>query len=74
MKKSDVYGCQKYSDGYADYPGKGKIYDKDVAKLVSKHLRFFDRFNVRKVVEAGIYAQLMLMGVVEEPKKKNWKF
>jgi len=62
---------------YADYPGVGKIYDKDVGRFAFKHLRFRDRFNPEKVGFAVINSQLMLFKVFTEdeiPKKKNWKF
>lgn len=59
-------------DGYADYDGK-IIKDADVANLVVKHLSFFDKFNPRKIAVAGIYAQLILFGVIKTPKG-NWKF
>ena len=64
----------KGRDCYADYPGVGKVYDKDVADFVVKHLRFIDFFNPKKIAVAAIYAQLMLFGVEEMPKDPNFKW
>lgn len=62
-----------WDDGYANYEGK-IIKDTEVANLVMKHLNFFDKLNPRKVAIAGIYAQLMLFGVVATPTCKKWRF
>ena len=32
----------RYSKGWADYPGVGRIYDKDVAKYVRQHTHWWD--------------------------------
>ena len=74
--KSDVWP-ERYGDNWADYPGVGKVYDKDVANFAKRHLRLIDRLDVRKVTEAAIMSQDILFGLFTEdelPKKKNWKF
>lgn len=58
---------------YSDYPGKGKIYDRECAIYAMKHMRFIDRFNPEKVGMATIIAQSILFGVIDEPKGK-WIF
>lgn len=62
---------------WADYPGVGAVRDTDVARHVIKHIRFIDRFNVRKIVLAALASQDILFGVIpkdELPKSKNWKY
>lgn len=74
--KSDIW-AERYSDSYADYPGVGKVHAKDVAEFTKQHLRFIDRFDTRKVVEAALMPQDILFNVFTEdelPKKDNWKF
>lgn len=66
-------GPTKYWDGYADF-GDFKVYDKDVADYVKAHLRFQDRFDIRKITEAVLLAFSILSKSVEEPEEKNWKF
>lgn len=64
----------KYSDGYATFADGKRVYDKDVALLVKKHLKLVDRFNIRKIAEAALLGFSILSGSVETPKKRNWKF
>lgn len=66
-------GSKKYWDGYADF-GDFKVYDKDVADYVKAHLRFRDRFDIRKITESVLLAFSILSKSVEEPEEKNWKF
>lgn len=66
------FGKNKYYDGYADF-GDLIVYDEDVAKYVKKHLRFIDRFDIRKIVEATFYAFSILSKSCEEPEGK-WHF
>lgn len=61
------------SGGYINYPGKGKITDIQVANLVRSHVKFIDRFSVEKMTAYALYAQNILMGVIEIPKGK-WRF
>ena len=73
------YGGSKnwYKTTYADFGGSvGKVYDYQVADYTKKHLRFFDRFDMNKVVAASQYSFSILSKSVEEPKpgKKNWKY
>lgn len=68
------FGKERYSKMWVDYPGKGKITDADVAAFVKKHTHWWDRFDYHKVSDSALLAQNILMGVVEEPKEKNWKF
>ena len=66
-----------YMDSYADFGGNvGKVYDYQVADYAKKHLRFFDRFNLRKVATAMMWSFSILSKSVEEPNIKNgkWKF
>ena len=75
----DVKGCKSTRDikiceeSWIDYPGKGKIYDSEVAKFTLKHLRFRDMLNPEKIIKAGLVAQEVLMGCIDEPKGK-WYF
>jgi len=67
--------CDLLADGWINYPGIGKITDKQVADLVMEHTTLFDRiFKPRKIVVAGLLAQNILMKIIDEPKDKNWKF
>ena len=67
-------GSKKYWDGYADF-GSFKVYDKDVAEYVKKHLRFRDRFDIRKITESALLSFSILSGSCEPPEKgDNWKF
>mgnify|MGYP006988985008 CR=1 FL=1 len=62
---------------YADFGGDvGREYDYQVADYTKKHLRFFDRFNMYKVVAATQYSFSILSKSIEEPDpgKKNWKY
>ena len=43
----------KELEGYADFGGK-IVRDEDVYKEVKKRLKFTDRFNMRKIVEASL--------------------
>lgn len=66
--------CDEYGKGYVDYPGVGIITDEQVADVVMKYTTLFDRlFRPRKIVAASLWAQTMLMKVVDEPKGK-WMF
>ena len=72
MKTKKVY--EEYGEGWIDYPGVGIITDGQVADLVIKHTTWFDWiFRRKKIVSASLWAQNMLMKVVDEPKTK-WKF
>ena len=67
----------RYDNNWIDYPGVGKIYDKDVAKYAQKHLHWWDRFDIRKVTEAALMSQTILMGVAKPEEfgdRDNWKF
>lgn len=62
---------------YADFGDDvGKVFDHQIARYAMKHLGFFDRFNIRKVVAAAMYSFAILSKSVEEPNvgKNNWKF
>lgn len=69
-----VKKCKRlgYNDGCAKFADR-IVYDKDVALFVEKHLRFIDRFNVRKIAESALISFSMLSGSVDIPKGK-WKF
>ena len=60
---------------YADF-GDKRVYDKDVAKHLNKHLRLIDRFNTEKFVFATMWSFDILNGSVEEPfsDNPNWKY
>lgn len=70
-KRLSLFGSKTH-DGYADF-GDFKVYDRDVAKYVSEHLHFYDRFNIFKITEAVLLAFSILGGFVEPPKGK-WYF
>ncbi len=65
---------RKYSTGYADYPGVGKITDEMVAKYVRLHTHWWDRLDYHKISDASQMAFLILAGIAEKPKKKRWFF
>lgn len=64
----------RYSTGWADYPGVGKVTDKMIADYVRRHTHWWDRLDYHKVSDASQTAFLMLVGSVEVPKKKRWFF
>lgn len=64
----------RYSTGWADYPGAGRIYDTDVAKYVRKHTHWWDRLDYHKMCDCAQLAFGILAGYIEKPKKKNFKF
>ena len=64
---------RKYSDNWIDYPGKGKITDKNVWKYVKEHSSLIARLDPHRMTDAGIEAQLILMGVVEEKESIHYK-
>lgn len=87
LEKLDCYvkECKRISetaknrcmDSYADFGGTvGRIYDWQIADYVKKHLRFIDRFNLKRVTSAVMYGFCILSKNCDEPnsKKKNWKF
>ena len=63
-------------EGYIDYPGKGRIYDKDVLKLIQNHSRLIDRLNPAKMVEMSLIGQCVLMGIFDDmnPDDPTWMF
>ncbi|MGN1368076.1 MAG: hypothetical protein ACI4WX_04345 [Aristaeellaceae bacterium] len=65
---------RKYSTGYADYPGVGRITDEMIAKYVRLHTHWWDRLDYHKVSDASQMAFLILCGAVKKPKKKRWYF
>ena len=60
-------GCAKFEDGRV-------IYDKDVYDFVVKHMRFRDRINTRKIVEAALASFAMLEGAAGKPLNEDWNF
>ena len=77
IKKAVTYIKEwfEYSNAYIDYPGVGIITDEDVYKLVRAHTHWWDRLNYKHMVDYGLCAQNILMGVykVKDPSKK-WYF
>ena len=64
-------------DRWSDYPGVGRVTDRQVAKEVRKRLKFWDGFNPTKVSLAALTAQDILFKVLDGddlPKDPNWKF
>ena len=45
---------RKYSTGYVDYPGVGRITDEMIAKYVRKHTHWWDRLDYHKVSDACV--------------------
>lgn len=81
FKQATHYNYAKKNDWsketYCEFENsKDRLYDHQVASYTKKHLGFFDRFNIRKVVAASMYSFAILSGSVEEPDpgKKNWKY
>ena len=64
----------RYSTGWADYPGVGRIYDTDVAKYVRRHTHWWDRLDYHKMCDCAQLAFGILAGYIEKPKKKNFEF
>lgn len=65
-----VFDKDFINESYADF-GNGKIvHDSDVLKLMKKHLRLRDRFNLAKIVLGTFYAFDILNGSAEEPEGK----
>ena len=50
----------KYDNGFAIFDNGLRIYDKDVADIVKKQLNYFEKRDVRKVVETAsiVFAEL----------------
>lgn len=65
---------KRYWNGYAKFKDGRIIYDKDVYEFVLKHMRFRDRINARKIVEAAITSFAMLEGATEKPLNEDWNF
>ena len=66
-----------YKTSYSDFcDGRGELYDYEVADYTKRHMRFFDRLNIRKVTSAAMWSFEILSKSTEEPckGKKNWKF
>ena len=63
----------KYSENWIDYPGKGRITDKDIWNYVKKHSSLLHRLDPHRMVDAALDAQLILMGVVDEKESLNYK-
>lgn len=67
-----------YMDTYANFGGAiGKIYDYQIADYAKEHMRFIDRFSLRKTTSAIMMSFDILNGAIEEPTftdKKKWKF
>lgn len=61
-------------DTWSDYPGVGKVTDYDVYRHLIKHVRWFDILNQRAMTHYALTSQLVLFGVIEEPKDPNWKY
>ena len=61
-------------EGCIDYPGVGRITDRDVYELVKKHSSFIERLDPRKMTEMTLLGQCVLMKVIEPPKDPNWRF
>jgi hypothetical protein len=69
----DTMFIRKYSDNWIDYPGKGRIADKDIWNYVKKHSSLLARLDPHRMVDAALDAQLILMGVVDEKESLNYK-
>lgn len=69
-----MFGKSRYSTGYADYPGVGRITDGMIAKFIRQHTHWWDRLDYHKISDASQLAFLMLAKVVKMPTKKKWYF
>ena len=56
----------KLLSSYIDYPGKGIITDEDVYNVVMNHSTEEDRSDCKKMVEMTLWAQNILMGILED--------
>jgi hypothetical protein len=64
----------KYSESWIDYPGVGKITDEDVRKFVREHTHWWQRLNYKHMVDWGLCAQNILMGVYKVKEPDKWYF
>lgn len=71
-KAKTIFDKSCYDDCYADFGDGLIVYDKDVMKLMKKHLRLRDRFNLMKIVMGTFYAFDILNGSMEEPEGKYY--
>lgn len=65
---------KRYWNGYAKFKDGRIIYDKDVYEFALKHMRFRDRINARKIVEAALASLAMLEGAAGKPLNDDWTF
>lgn len=73
--KKNRKGYYQLGSNWADYPGVGRVTDKEVADFTIKHMSLFDRlFRPRKVAMAALCSQDILFRVLDEPGAKRWKY
>ena len=64
-----------YETTYAEFSDGLRVYDRQVAEYTKQHLRFIDRFNLKKVVAAANWSFSILSKSCEAPSKDdNWKY
>lgn len=64
-------------DCWSDYPGAGRVTDRQVAKYARKRLKFWDCFNPTKVAldaQTSRYIRFKVLNKDDLPKNPNWKF
>ena len=74
-KKNAKTKEKPWMETYSEWADGTCVYDWELADYTRKHMRLFDRLNMRKVASAMMYSFSILSKSVEEPKlKKNWKY
>lgn len=67
-------GKDGHSQAWADYPGVGRVYDRDISDFVMKHTTLFDKlFRPWKIAEATLISENMLFKVLDTPEG-DWVF
>lgn len=62
-------------EGYADYPGVGKVTDEKIWQMIRKHSRLIDRMDSRKMVEMTQIGFMILCQILPiNPSESGWMF
>jgi hypothetical protein len=64
---------KRYSDTWSTQPRVGKVYDREIAKLVKEHTHWWDRLDTHFICDCALVAQDIAWGYIEVPKDK-WYF
>lgn len=62
-------------ENYSIFRDKNLVIDDiDAIKYAFKHLKFYDKWNPKKCMQAYRYAFDILCGAIDKPTDENWKF